>query len=140
MEQKMIKKIAILAILLIICAFPLFSAESNTVTFRAPVSGGGDGVTVKLYRRYGSSPNYVWDDYGTLIYQGPNPQGNANYYELQRDAYLGTYKVTAEWSQAGEVYYDEVTQQFTVYQWFWTFPYLDVTSHNIINPTVPQSG
>ena len=132
----MIKKISILAILLIICAFPLFSAESNIVTFRAPVSGGGDGVDVKLYILLGSD----WVYCGTLDYIGPNPGHTANYYELQRDAYLGTYKVTAEWSQAGEVYYDEVTQQFTVYQWFWTFPYLDVTSHNIINPTVPQSG
>ena len=136
----MFKKIAILAILLILCVFPLFSEDSQTVTFRAPVVGGGDGVDVKLYRRYGSSPNYVWADYGTLIYQGPNPQGNANYYELQRDAYPGTYKVTAEWKNVSEVYYDEVIQTFTVYQWFWTFPYLNVTSPYVVDPTVPQSG
>ena len=135
----MFKKIAILAILLIICAFPLFSEDSWTVTFRAPVSGGGDGVTVNLYKRAGNPP-YFWAHQVQMHYQGPNPQGNANYYELQRDASQGTYKVTAEWSQAGEVYYDEVIQTFTVYQWFWTFPYLNVTSPYVVDPTVPQSG
>ena len=131
----MYKITLVLAIVLIICSFPLFSADSQTVTFRAPVSGGGAGVEVLLYRFYEPS---TWYEYGTLIYQGPNPNHTANYYELQRDAYPATYKVTAEWSQAGDVYYDEVIQEFTVYQWFWTFPYLYVLPPPEPDPVIPN--